>query len=145
VSETALRRLTAALALVGLGIASYLTYVRYTGGTYACTSGGCELVQSSKYSAVAGVPVAVVGLVGYALILGSAAIPGEPGAALAASLTGVGFAFAAYLVYVQWALIEAFCVWCLASDVVMTLTLVVSVARLRGALRAGRAEPLAEG
>lgn len=138
-TEGRLRAVVAVLALVGTGIAAYLAYIRYTGGTYACTTGGCELVQSSKYSEVAGIPVAVIGLAGYVAILGSAFVRGEPGAAIGAALTLVGFVFAAYLIYVQWALIEAFCMWCLISDVVMFVLLVVSALRLRVVLRAGHA------
>jgi uncharacterized membrane protein len=138
VSERPLRAAIAALALVGLGIAAYLTYVRYTGGSYACTTGGCELVQGSKYSVVAGVPVAVTGLVGYFLILATAFVRGEPGAAIGLMLSGFGFAFAVYLIYVQWALIDAFCVWCLASDVVMGVILLLSALRLWAVLRTNR-------
>lgn len=52
------------LSLVGAGIASYLVYVRYSHVTIACTTGGCEKVQSSRYAEVAGIPVAVLGLLG---------------------------------------------------------------------------------
>lgn len=140
-TETRLRTAIALLALVGTGIAAYLAYIRYTGGTYACTTGGCELVQSSRYSEVAGVPVAVIGLVGYLVILAAAFVRGEPGAAVGAALTVIGFVFAAYLIYVQWALIDAFCMWCLTSDVVMFVLLVLSGLRLRLVLREAHAGP----
>lgn len=133
-----LRAAIATLALAGLGVAAYLAYVRYTGGSYACTTGGCELVQGSKYAVLVGIPVAVIGLVGYASILVSAFVPGEPGAAVGLTLTAVGFAFAAYLIYVQWALIEAFCMWCLISDVIMALLLLLSIVRLRIVIRGAR-------
>jgi uncharacterized membrane protein len=135
VSERFFRRAVGAVALVGIGIAAYLTYVRYTGGTVACTTGGCELVQGSRYAEVAGVPVALIGLIGYVLIFGSTLLPGELGAAIGLALTVSGFAFAMYLLYVQAALIEAYCHWCLASDGVMTALLVLAVLRLRAAIR----------
>jgi uncharacterized membrane protein len=135
VSERALRRAICALALGGAGLAGYLTYVRYTGGVLACTSGGCELVQGSRYAEVAGVPVALIGLVGYLAIAAAAFLPGEPGAALGAALTVAGFAFGAYLIYVQVVLIDAICQWCLASDGVMTALLVLAALRLRAAVR----------
>ena len=69
-SERGIRLAVAVVAAVGVGIAAYLTYVRYAGGTLACTTGGCEKVQTSSYAEVAGVPVALVGLIGYLLILG---------------------------------------------------------------------------
>lgn len=134
-SERALRAATAALALVGLGIASYLTYARYSGATIACSTGGCETVQSSSYAELAGIPVAVIGLVGYALILATALAGGEIAALAAAALTIGGFAFCVYLVYVQLALIDAVCQWCIGSDVVMLLLVLVSALRLRPYLR----------
>jgi uncharacterized membrane protein len=134
VSERQLRLAVGALALVGAGLAAYLTYVRYTGGTLACTTSGCELVQGSRYSAVGGIPVALIGLIGYVLIFGSAFVPGELGAALGLALIVGGFAFAMYLLYVQAVLIEAYCHWCLASDGVMTVLLVLGVLRLRAAI-----------
>jgi uncharacterized membrane protein len=92
VTERGLARAILALAVLGAGIAAYLTYVRYTGGTVACTTGGCELVQGSRYSAVAGIPVAPIGLVGYLCIAASTLVRGEAGAAIGLGLTVVGFA-----------------------------------------------------
>jgi uncharacterized membrane protein len=136
VSERGLARAILALALLGAGVAAYLTFVRYTGGTVACTTGGCELVQGSRYSAVAGIPVALIGLVGYLCIAASTVVRGEAGAALGLALTSVGFAFAMYLLYVQAFVIEAFCHWCLASDAVLTILLALGALRLALALRA---------
>jgi uncharacterized membrane protein len=131
VSERGLRLATAVLALGGLGIAAYLTYVHYAGAAIACSTGGCEKVQTSEYAELAGIPVAVIGLVGYFLILLTVFVAGELGAVVAAALTLGGFAFAVYLIYVQVALIEAFCIWCLASDAVLAVLVIASLLRLR--------------
>ena len=58
-TETRLRAAIAGLALVGLAIAAYLTYTRYSGAQIACATGGCEPVQQSRYAEIAGIPVAV--------------------------------------------------------------------------------------
>jgi uncharacterized membrane protein len=145
VSDRALRVATGTLALVGLGIASYLTYTRYSGATIACATGGCETVQSSSYAELAGIPVAVIGLVGYALIFVTAFVAGEVAALAATALTVGGFAFCVYLVYVQLALIDAVCQWCIGSDVVMLLLVVVSLLRLRGAVAERRLSESAPG
>ena len=137
-SERGLRLATAALALVGMGIAAYLTYVHYSGAAIACSTGGCEKVQTSSYAELAGIPVAVIGLVGYFLILLTAPVAGELGAVAAAALTLGGFAFAVYLIYVQVALIDALCIWCLASDGVLALLVLVSLLRLRTVARAAQ-------
>jgi uncharacterized membrane protein len=138
VSERGLRLATAVLALGGLGIAAYLTYVHYAGAAIACSTGGCEKVQTSSYAELAGIPVAVIGLVGYFLILLTAFVAGELGAVAAVALTLGGFAFAVYLIYVQVALIEALCIWCLASDAVLAVLVLTSLLRLRVVARSVR-------
>jgi uncharacterized membrane protein len=130
-----LRRATAGLALIGIAIAGYLTWVHYAGLEPVCVGGGggCERVQSSRWAELAGVPVAVLGLAGYVAILASLALPEEPGALVAAFLSLVGFGFSAWLTYVELAKIDAVCQWCVASAAVMTALALVSVARaLRG-------------
>jgi uncharacterized membrane protein len=137
-----MRRLTAVLALVGVGIAGYLTWVHYAGLDPVCVGGGggCERVQSSRWAELAGVPVAVLGLAGYVAILASLALPEEQGAPAAAFLSLVGFGFSAWLTYVEIAKIDAICQWCVASAVLMTALALVSVARLlRGAGHAATA------
>jgi uncharacterized membrane protein len=88
-------------------------------------------VQSSRYAEVLGVPVAVVGLVGYLLILLSSAVPGELGRAAGAAFALTGFGFSMYLLYVQLAVIDAVCLWCVASDGVMTLLVATTLLRVR--------------
>ena len=137
-----LRRVTAALALVGIGIAGYLVWVHYAGLDPVCVGGGggCERVQSSRWAELAGIPVAVLGLGGYVLILASLALPEDPGAQVAAFLSLVGFGFSVWLTYVEIEKIEAICQWCVASAVVMTALALASVARvLRAAPHAARA------
>jgi uncharacterized membrane protein len=136
------RRVTAVLALAGLAVAGYLTWVHYAGLEPVCVGGGggCERVQSSQWADLAGVPVAVLGLAGYAAILASLALPEELGAQVAAFLSLVGFGFSAWLTYVEIAKIDAICQWCVASAAIMTALALVSVARLlRGAAHAAPA------
>jgi uncharacterized membrane protein len=135
-----LRRVTAVLAVIGIAIAGYLTWVHYAELEPICVggSGGCERVQSSEWADLAGVPVAVLGLGGYVAILASLALPEESGSSVAAFLSLVGFGFSAWLTYVELVEIEAVCQWCVASALVMTALALVSVARvLRGTRHAG--------
>jgi uncharacterized membrane protein len=130
-SERRLRAAIVALALTGAGITSYLIAVRYSGGQILCSNGGCATVQHSRYAKVGGVPVAVLGLLGYLVLLGSSALRSEPATFLAAAVASAGLAFAVYLVYVQVALIGATCEWCLASDVLLALLVPLTLLRLR--------------
>jgi uncharacterized membrane protein len=119
------------LALIGLGIASYLTYVHYEGIHPVCGLGGdCEKVQTSEWSKLAGIPVAVLGLIGYAVIFVSLFVPGEEALIVGALTALVGFGFSAYLTYRELFTIDAICPWCVASAVVMTLLAIVMTTRL---------------
>ena len=131
-TERRLRLATAVLALIGVGIAGYLTYVHYAKLEPFCVGGGggCERVQASKWAELAGIPVAVLGLAAYVTVLASLALPAELGRNLAAFTTLVGVGFSAWLTYVELVKIEAVCQWCVASAVVMTALAVVSVARI---------------
>ena len=123
VRQDRLRAAMAGLALLGIAIAGYLTWVHYAGLKPVCLSGGggCEKVQSSCYADVAGIPVAVLGLIGYVGILGSLWLRGEKGLTLGVLLTLIGLGFSAYLTYRELFTIDAICQWCVASAVVMTI------------------------
>jgi uncharacterized membrane protein len=125
-----LRAAIASVAAVGLAIAAYLTVVHYTHSSPICTSGGCEKVQRSSYASVAGVPVALLGLLAYLGVIGSAAWRGVAAAFAGCVIALVGVAFSAYLLWAQLARIHAVCQWCLASDVVMAVLAVLCTVRL---------------
>ena len=134
-SNRAIRIAMIAIATVGLGVASYLTYVHYSGIQPLCTAGGsCLEVQTSIYSKLAGVPVALMGLLGYVAILGSLLIPESERSRLATTaITVVGFGFSAYLTYRELFSIHAVCEWCASSAVMMTVLACLAVWRfLRG-------------
>jgi uncharacterized membrane protein len=135
VSRT-LRRVMIVLAVIGLGVASYLTYVHYAGfGALLCVGGhpghsSCQTVQSSVWSKVAGVPVALLGLIGYVGILGSLLLPDREESRLATlGLTVIGFGFSAYLTYRELFSIHAICEWCVSSAVILTLLLIGAIVR----------------
>jgi len=134
-SRRALRIAMIALAVIGLGVASYLTYIHYAGIKPVCTAGeSCTKVQTSIYSKLAGVPVALMGLIGYIAILGSLLAPENETSRLATMvLTVVGFAFSAYLTYRELFSIHAVCEWCASSAAILTILVVLSTWRfLRG-------------
>ena len=138
-SDTVDRRLRIAigvLCLIGIGIGAYLTYVHYAGLKVVClSSGGCETVQSSRYAKLDGVPVALLGLLGYIGILGSLAVRGELGRAAGFGLALVGFLFSMYLTYRELFTIKAICQWCVGSAVLMTALVILTTIRFL------RAEP----
>jgi uncharacterized membrane protein len=125
---------TGAVALAGMAIAAYLTAVHYTGGEPVCgIAHGCATVQQSDYAELAGIPVALLGLVGYAAILGTLARDGEAWRTATAFLALGGFGFSAWLTYVEVVRLDAICIWCVGSAVCMTLLAGLSVARVLSA------------
>ncbi|HET9120278.1 MAG TPA: vitamin K epoxide reductase family protein [Solirubrobacterales bacterium] len=130
-SERNLRVAAAVLALVGIGVATYIAIAESGGGAPKCLvgGGGCETVANSKYSDLAGINVAVIGIAGYVVLLLAAAVPGDAGRFGGFLTALVGFGFSAYLTYLELFVIDAICQWCVASAVLMTLSLAVAATR----------------
>jgi uncharacterized membrane protein len=130
-ADRRLRIAIAVVCLLGIGIAGYLTYVHYAGLKVAClASGGCETVQASAYSKLDGVPVAVLGLIGYVAIFGTLALRGELGRSAGFGIALIGFLFSMYLTYRELFTIKAICQWCVGSAVLMTVLVVLTAIRI---------------
>ena len=130
----ALRLASAAVAVVGLGIAGYLTAVHYGGGQPVCAiAHGCAVVQQSEYAELAGVPVALLGLIGYAGILVTLLRDDHTARSATALLSLIGAGFSAWLTYVEVVRLDAICIWCVGSAICMALLSPLTVARMLGA------------
>lgn len=123
-----------ALAAVGLVISAYLTSTHYADVAPVCTGlSDCLRVQNSVYAEWVGIPVALIGVAGYAGILAALARDGTAGRRIAAFLAFVGTGFSGYLTWAEAVRIEAFCQWCLVSAAIMVALAVLSSLRvLRG-------------
>lgn len=135
-SARTLRITLTVLAVIGVGLASYLTYIHYAGIEPLCSIKGnpCSQVQKSIYSELVGVPVALIGLIGYVVILGSLLAPEEERLRfVTAGLTLGGFGFSAYLTYRELFTLHKICEWCVSSAILMTIMMCLSIWRfLRG-------------
>lgn len=120
------------LCILGIGDAGYLTYVHYEGLKVVCLSGGggCETVQASKYAKLDGVPVALLGLIGYIGIVGSLLVRGDLGRVAGFGIALTGFGFSMYLTYRELFTIKAICQWCVSSAVLMTVLLILTLIRV---------------
>lgn len=134
-SDRRLRVTVAAIAALGAVIAAYLTYARYAHDTIACTTGGCETVQSSDYAELLGIPVALLGLTAYLVVLGTAFFGGELARTAGAVTALAGVLFGIYLLVAQLLVIDSICEWCVASDLLLDLLAVACLLRLRPASR----------
>jgi uncharacterized membrane protein len=133
-------RMGAALtSLLGLFVSAYL-YLYKIGriGTLACGSGDCETVQTSPWSRFLGVDVALIGLLGYAVLLvvallalRSSQVERRPPALLLTGLAAGGVLFTAYLTYLELFVIHAICRWCVGSAAIILSILILALLALR--------------
>lgn len=116
-----LARVAAVLSAAGIVLATYLTWVHFNTGSLVCGLGDCHTVQASQYATIGPVPVAVLGLGMYATaFLANALTLAQPARATALAVVGFGVLlagtlYAAYLTWLEVAVIRAICQWCVAS------------------------------
>jgi uncharacterized membrane protein len=119
-------RAIAALAVLGLAISVYLTWVHYAGIEPVCTGiSDCERVQTSEYADLVGIPVAVLGIAGYLAILASLRTRVE----VTALLAYLAVAFSAYLTWAELFKIDAICQWCVGSALITLAIAVLATLR----------------
>jgi uncharacterized membrane protein len=133
-SEWTLRRAIAFVAALGIGVAAYIAIAESGGGSPVCVAGGhgCATVARSSYSHLAGVNIAVFGVIGYALLLASAFFANDAARLGGFVLALGGFGYSVFLTYLEIFKIEAICQWCVGSAVLMTILFLLSATRLIG-------------
>ncbi|MBL7184025.1 MAG: vitamin K epoxide reductase [Anaerolineae bacterium] len=128
------------LGLVGLGIATYLAYVEITHVEALCGPiGECNIVQTSSYALILGIPVAVLGVLHYlaigALWMGQRYQGGRWGNQTTLGLLGLtifGALFSIYLTCLELFVVRAICSWCLGSAVATTILMLLVVLPVTG-------------
>jgi vitamin-K-epoxide reductase (warfarin-sensitive) len=142
-SKTVQRLVTviAALAFLGIAISAFSLHHHFSQSkTSFCDlsqSFNCDLVNRSSYSTFLGVPVALIGVIGYLLIFALATLyrqKAETPIMLLIASSG-GTAFALYLTYLEGFVIHAWCVLCLSSLIVICSITGSSVAMVKSTLR----------
>lgn len=122
------------LALLGLGVAIYLAYVEINQVEAVCGPvGECNIVQSSPYAQILGIPIAVLGLLNYVAIIvlwvAHRLLRGRWAKLSALGLLGLtlfGALFSIYLTCLELFVIHAICAWCLSSAVITTLLMLLA-------------------
>ena len=132
-----LKQFTIGFAILGLLVAIYMTIYKLTSNDSMCLGlGGCSIVNASGYSEVNGIPVAAVGVVGYVAILALFYLERQPGffqtngSMLMFGITLTGFLFTVWLIFVEVALLKAYCPFCITSQVAMTIIFILTVIRV---------------
>lgn len=135
-----LRTLTLALIVVGLLVSGYLSYVKLTDVPMACIQGSvfsCDTVQAHPIGKIAGIPIAVLGFLVYltlgALTLFSDRHPflRQNGMLLFFGLLLFAWMYSMFLVYAQFFIIRALCMWCLTHELNITILFILGILRLR--------------
>jgi vitamin-K-epoxide reductase (warfarin-sensitive) len=130
--------LIALLAVAGVAVSSVSLAQHYgTSKTAYCDFGdsfNCDIVNRSSYSSIMGIPVALVGVLGYLALLALSTLyrsrADTPIILLVAALAGLGFAL--YLTYIEAYVLGVWCILCLSSlFVIFCITLLSSVVFLQ--------------
>ena len=137
-SDQNLRIVTIILAIIGLADSIYLTAIKITNTAAYCLPGlgDCETVNTSRFSEIFGVPIALLGAFAYAMILliqyleNKHAFFTANGGLLLFGISLVGVLYSAYLTYVEIAVIHAICPYCVISAIVLLGIFVISTIRL---------------
>ena len=133
------------LAFIGVFVSTYLTLYKFGYiGSLQCAVGSCETVNTSRWATFLGLPVAAWGLGFYVAALALVFVgiqeryADSRAVALAlVALTGWGVLFSGWLTYLELFVIDAICIWCVASAVIVLVMFAISVLDYRDNRLAG--------
>ena len=134
-------KVIAALAVAGIAVSSVSLYQHFSKSkTSFCDIGesfNCDLVNRSQYSVVFGIPVALVGILGYLLILSLATVYRDKAETpfMLALAAAAGMGFALYLAYIEAFVLSTWCILCLSSLALIFSIAVLCVINAASALR----------
>jgi uncharacterized membrane protein len=127
----------------GIAVSGYLSYVRFVNVPMVCVTDGafnCDVAKNSVYSTFYGIPIAYLGLAMY-LVVGAllllenrVGLFRDHGVVLAFGVVLFAFMYSMFLVYVQFVILQALCMWCLMHETNMVVLFILSSLRLRQVL-----------
>ena len=137
-SDKILRSIAFVTTVVGLLDSIYLSYIKLTHTEAFCAGiGECDIVNTSPYSEIAGIPMALLGAGAYVALVILLIVEGRRGfwknnsLLIFFGITLIGLLYSAYLTYIEVAVLNAICPFCVISAVAMLVLFVVSILRLR--------------
>ena len=122
------------LALLGIFVSGYLSYIHYSGAPIYCGgSNSCELVNASRFAFLGPIPVAALGLGAYLAILILSRIQSDDDrpwpAMLIFGLALIGAMFQLYLSYIEVFVLRAICYWCVSSQIIILVIFILALPR----------------
>jgi uncharacterized membrane protein len=123
--------------VVGFVVSIYLAWLKFTNRYALCGPiGDCESVNTSPYSEIMGIPIALLGVGAYGLILILIGLErrdstwSEISTYVIFGISLVGTLYSAYLTFIEIAILRAICPYCVVSAIAMTGLLILSILRL---------------
>lgn len=138
-----LRHVSLVLVVIGLIVSGYLSYVKLTNVPMACAANSvfnCDVVQNSTYSRMFDIPIAWLGFATYIIIgilllmQNRVAFLQEYGMLILFGIVLFAWVYSMYLVYLQFFVLRALCMWCLMHEANFTILFIVTTLRLRNFL-----------
>ena len=133
-----MRYIIALLAIAGIVASTLALRIHYSMDAPPCDINAhwdCGIVNHSRYSVMHGVPVAAIGMAGYAIIA-ILALARRYRLLLATSVAGL--AFALYLTSIEARILQIWCLYCVISQTIIALITLLSIA---AAIRARKVTP----
>jgi len=137
-SSSSLRNTSIVAAVVGFVDSVYLTWIKLAHLEVICSDiGDCEKVNTSPYSEIAGIPVALFGAGAYVIILilffleNRSGFWEENSALNIFGVSLIGVLYSGYLTYIEIAIIHAICPYCVLSAIAILIIFIISIFRLR--------------
>jgi uncharacterized membrane protein len=119
-----------ALAVVGIYLAVRALQIHYSTGLTPCSINSiwdCGIVNRGPYSVIHGVPVALIGIVGYSFLLVMEAL--KKWRVMAVASVGA-LAFSLYLTHIEASVIQAWCEYCVGSLITISLITLLAIIQL---------------
>lgn len=130
------------LAILGALDSAYLAWIKLGDRVALCGGiGDCESVNNSRYAEIGGVPIALLGLIGYLgillLLLLEVRRPDwqDVLSLMIFGATLAGTLYSGYLTYIELAILSAVCPYCVVSALIMAALLIIALLQLRSGLR----------
>jgi uncharacterized membrane protein len=137
-SSLIFRTLSILFSIIGLIDSVYLSWIKLANQESMCAGiGGCDVVNTSQYSEIGGIPIALIGAGGFLSILVMLLIESRPGfwqenvGIYVFGLSLIGTIYSGYLTYLEIAVIKEICPFCVLSALAMLAIFVLSISRLR--------------
>lgn len=142
-----MRRMAIAVLSLVTGLVALYLHLYKTGvvGNLSCSTGGCEVAMFSSYGWFLGIDVALIGVIGYSLLLAASLISLQPRwenarwpVALLLTLAVLGFVFTLRLKYGEFIVLKTFCPWCAISATAITIITILAFLDWRSSRKVGQ-------